>query len=115
MAPLAEGRSSNSATRLGDGTVLIIRGGTRFWNVLPLTAELWDAATERFRPAGSLAVERHGHSATLLADGRILVAGRYATPNGDADVILTSAEVWIPRRVPSARSVRASLLSDSRP
>jgi hypothetical protein len=97
VAPLAEGRSGHSATRLGDGTVLIIGGGTQFWSVLPLTAELWDPATERFRPAGSLAVGRHGHSATLLADGRILVAGGYATPNGDADVILTSAEVWDPR------------------
>ncbi len=94
VAPLAEGRSGHSATRLADGTVLVIGGGTQFWTVLPLTAELWDPVSETFRPAGSLLVGRHGHSATLLPDGRILVAGGYATPSGDADVILASAEVW---------------------
>lgn len=96
VAPLAEGRSGHSATRLADGSVIVIGGGTAFWSVLPLTAERWDPRTQAFRPAGSLTIGRHAHSATLLEDGRILVVGGFATPVDDADVILTSAELWDP-------------------
>ena len=97
VAPLAEGRTAASATRLADGSVLVIGGGDQFWSVFPLTAELWDPATERFRPAGTLAEGRHSHTATLLPDGRILVAGGFAAPQGGNDVLLASAEVWDPK------------------
>ena len=83
VAPLAEGRTGATATRLADGRVLVIGGGTQNWSVFPQTAELWDPATETFRPAGSLAVGRHGHTATLLPDGRILVVGGFAFADHD--------------------------------
>ena len=95
-ASLAEGRSGHSATRLADGSVLVIGGGTDFWGVLPRTAERWDPTTQHFRPAGSLGEGRYGHAAILLADGRVLVVGGYATPDGEVDVLLASAEIWDP-------------------
>ncbi len=97
VAPLAEPRSSATATRLADGTVLVIGGGTKFWSVLPATAELWDPATETFRTAGALHEGRHSHTATLLPDGRVLVTGGYVAPDAAGrDVILATAEVWDP-------------------
>jgi hypothetical protein len=90
VAPLAEGRTGATATRLPDGRVLVIGGGTQNWSVFPLTAELWDPATATFRPAGSLAVGRHSHAATLLPDGRILVVGGFAYADHDG-VLLASA------------------------
>lgn len=48
-----------------------------------------------FSPAGSLIEARTGHSATLLADGRVLVVG--GTPGNDPfDEPIRSAEIWDP-------------------
>lgn len=63
-------RVGHTATALGDaaGTVLIV-GGSR-------TAELYDPASGRFQKArGEMKVARSGHTATLLGDGTVLVAG----------------------------------------
>ncbi len=93
--PLADGRAGQSATRLADGSVLVIGGATESWKVFRLTAERWDPSSGHFQPAGSLAEGRQSHTATLLPDGRILVVGGYGG-SGRGDVILASAEVWDP-------------------
>jgi len=59
-----------------------------------LATEEESAATGAFSPAGSLAEPRVGRTATLLADGRVLVIGG---GGGDGDG-LASAEVWDPAR-----------------
>ena len=51
------------------------------------SAELYDPATGNWTPTGSLITSRSGHTATLLPDGKVLVAG------GDA---LGSAELYDP-------------------
>ncbi|AFE04585.1 hypothetical protein COCOR_02296 [Corallococcus coralloides DSM 2259] len=66
--------------RLQDGRVLLI-GGTSVRGFFTGTAvrstsvELYDPATGLWRDTGFLNVARSGHTATVLADGRVLVAG----------------------------------------
>jgi hypothetical protein len=69
-------RSGHSATLLASGKVLVA-GGTTTGEAggSVATAELYDPAGNSFSPAGSLALARAGHTATLLGDGKVLVAG----------------------------------------
>jgi hypothetical protein len=80
VAEMATARAGHTATRLANGRVLIVGGGTAFdpdgyaTRVSP-TAEIYDPTTASFVPTGPLRTERTKHSATLLRDGRVLVAG----------------------------------------
>jgi len=79
-------RGMHTATLLGDGRILVVGGAThlvtyhngdfhaegRYLN----TIELYDVRTGTARPfSATLKVPRRGHTATLLADGRVLVIG----------------------------------------
>jgi large repetitive protein len=76
---MAAVRGFQTATLLADGRVLVAGGRT----VGPggsladdvATAELYDPATGEFSPTGSMSRPRESHTATLLPDGRVLVAG----------------------------------------
>ena len=63
-----------SATLLSDGQVLIAGGEDANFNLLS-SAELYNPATGKFTPTGSMSAARVGHSATLLTNGQVLVAG----------------------------------------
>jgi hypothetical protein len=91
-APLQSARQAHSATRLADGSVLVAGGydGARAQALLR-SAEIYDPAADRFLPTGSLARSRQHHSATLLLDGRVLIAGGY----GDRGITAT-AEIYDP-------------------
>lgn len=84
---LGTARQDHTATRLADGSVLVIGGRTGtcrppgFCGVPLATAERYDPATATFEPAGALAAPRYGHTAVVLADGSVLVAGGW-TPEG---------------------------------
>jgi hypothetical protein len=56
------------------------------------SAEIYDPKTGVFTPTSSMTTARFGHSATLLADGRVLVAGGTA----DGKTVLASAELFQP-------------------
>lgn len=95
-----DARLGHSATLLPEGRVLIIggrRGITKtLGNVveeLDGRIEAFDPLTESFRVVGTLDTPRELHSATLLEDGRVLIAGG-GTPDGSTP--FDSAEIFDP-------------------
>ena len=108
-------RAFGTATPLRDGRVLFAGG----YNCAPAgqdgmwaSAELYDPATGTFSPTtGSMAAPRSQHTATLLADGRVLIAGGLSGASASAggirlasyrtaavDSFLATAEVYDPVR-----------------
>jgi len=49
-----------------------------------------------FTATGDLTAPRHGHTATLLTNGRILIAGGYIGEGGNGNNVLASAELYDP-------------------
>lgn len=77
-------RHYHSLTLLNDGRVLATGGYYKEWwgddtYYHQDTAELYDPATGQWTPTDSMSYARSGHTATLLADGRVLVAGGWGT------------------------------------
>jgi hypothetical protein len=90
---MAHERSSHTATLLPNGQVLVAGGigdccPVPFW----ASAELYDPATGIWTETGSMATGRDLHTATLLPNGQVLVAGGANFPGG----ILRSAELYTP-------------------
>ena len=69
-------RTLHAATLLGDGKVLVTGGDSGNDFSTPLaTAEIFDISTGMFTPTSNMVNARAGHTATLLANGKVLVAG----------------------------------------
>jgi hypothetical protein len=91
--PMTVARMGQTATLLNDGRVLIAGGARNIGFRAELSStELYDPVAGTFAPTGSMNVPREGHTATLLRDGRVLVAG--GSDNGTHT--LESAEVYDP-------------------
>jgi len=90
---LEQARTYHSATLLNNGQVLIVGGTYRgtFVQYGLTSAELYNPATGTFTTTGSLNTGRYGHSATLLNNGKVLIAG--GTNNSTR---LASAELYDP-------------------
>ncbi len=100
-APMNVARRGHTATLLLDGTVLVAGGQDTSLNPLG-SAELYDPATGAWTPTGSLtnitgyptnspSNMRSLHTATLLANGKVLVAGGFGSLG-----ILASAQLYDP-------------------
>ena len=86
-------RYGQTATLLKSGKVLIVGGSDDGDLASTLaSAELYDPATGTWSSTGSLGTSRILHTATLLRDGKVLVAGGYNWP----PTSLRSAELYDP-------------------
>ncbi|XXT14270.1 kelch repeat-containing protein [Sorangium sp. So ce429] len=85
------GRSQHTATLLQDGKVLLIGGivAGSFTTVMATTT-LYDPATNTWAAKASMSTPRVGHTATLLGNGKVLVAG------GSSTTELATAELYDP-------------------
>ena len=114
---------SHTATRLADGRVLVV-GGAGDRRVLGGTgilavADLYDPESGRWSSASPLETARLEHSATLLANGRVLVAGGLdsgISPTATVELYDPVAGEWTTvGSLNVARSFHsASLLADGR-
>ena len=101
-------RGGHTATLLADGNVLLAGGS--WGEVIPAIffhadAETYDPAKGTFSSSGSMAAYRWNHTATLLNDGRVLIAGGVSfvgsvspdmqSAQGRTDT-LSSAELYTP-------------------
>ena len=97
--PLNNGRFEHTATLLPNGKVLAAGGTTGGYpgnyNALS-SAELYDPTAGTWTATGSMAIGRISHTATLLADGKVLVAGGYigAIPTSSAELYDPASGTW---------------------
>jgi hypothetical protein len=125
---LNQARAHHTATLLPDGKVLVMGGtqkmepgggGAPAADVSLASAEIYNPVSGSFRPAGNLLIARDFHSATLLPNGTVLVAGGYSQGfDGDADPTVEtmfSAELFNPATLNStpAASLEAARAENS--
>ncbi len=116
---MATTRLRHTATLLHDGRVLVVGGVTTLSDRTSralATAEIYDPGSNTWTAAASLHSPRSDHSATLLADGRVLVVGGH-TPTSYSD---PSTEPPLPKRAnvpafPVTSSNAALLKTTSQP
>jgi hypothetical protein len=83
------------AAALTDGTVLFAGGYIAEGDTYSSGAELYDPSSESFRPTGNMTTGRSYHTATLLPDGTVLIAGGEGKPSSNPTAT-TSAEIYDP-------------------
>jgi hypothetical protein len=93
---MIEARAGQTATLLPDGTVLVAGGSSIISSIgsLLASAELYDPSSGSWTATRSMIEARAGHTATLLPDGRVLVAGGGIISSIGS--LLASAELYDP-------------------
>jgi len=91
-------REDFTATLLNNGQVLVAGGEGCISFGCPAfsSAELYNPATGTWKPTGSMSGARAFHTATLLPNGQVLVAGGGAGGGGGGSGPLSSAELYDP-------------------
>jgi hypothetical protein len=108
LSAMTRRRAFHTATRLPDDTVLIAGGESEsgFSLVTEATAEIYDPVSDTFTVVGSMQQWRAGHTSTLLADGRVLLAGgAFFQDVGNFLGSLASADLYAPDDVAPSRLV----------
>ena len=102
---LSAARGSQTATLLNSGKVLLAGG---FDNTIPgnnvtlAITDLYNPATNTWSPGGTMTAARLGHTATLLTNGKVLVAAGYqqtntvSPPLASAETYDPSTNIWSP-------------------
>jgi N-acetylneuraminic acid mutarotase len=89
-------RTDHSAVLLSSGKVLVAGGTTVDFNgVTVASAELYDPTTRLWSGTGSMLLGRERHTATVLRNGQVLVAGGDTYDGVNANV-LTESELYDP-------------------
>lgn len=118
---LLSGRTGHTATMLKNGTGILVTGGLRSNSGTPI-AEYYDCVAAKSRAtAGQPRANRIDHSATLLADGKVLLVGGQASgetfASNSADLYDPATDLYT--RLPSGlkfgrASHHATLLKDGK-
>jgi WD40 repeat protein len=92
---LATERGAHSATLLPSGKVLVAGGEdfSLYFNQPVVSAELFNPDNGTWADAGAMMHPRWGHTATLLPNGNVLIAGGFDHTN-----FLASAEIYCPAK-----------------
>jgi hypothetical protein len=96
--PIGWNKTGATATPLLDGSVFLAGGYTDgYGDAASVFTYVYDPATQTLRTGPNMPIPRDSHTATLLRDGRVLIAGGY---NGDGPDSLTgifsAAELYDP-------------------
>ena len=92
--PMSTRRAGHTATVLQNGEVLVAGGASKIYGsgrTIFASAELYSISKKRFSNTGAMLEARTGHTATLLADGKVLIAG-----GDDGTTSLSTAELYDP-------------------
>src|ERR1035438_1437181 len=118
---LATAREYHTATLLPNGKVLVVGGETNNQIILGnnslASAELYDPATGHWTATGPLKYGRYQHTATLLQNGKVLVAGGTGySPTTTAELYDPAAGNWTTTGAMSTARAQhtATLLPDGR-
>ena len=98
VGTMAVARQSATATLLNNGQVLIAGGiadTASCAGCATATAELYDPIMATFTATGSMHAARVGYSATLLPDGKVLIAGGL---DDQTNAVLDAAEIFDPAK-----------------
>ena len=96
-ASMTTARFYHTATLLANGKVLVT-GGAQIGpgsNIPLSSAEIYDPATGNWTSTGTMSAGRYVHTGTLLANGKVMVAGGYTLVSG-ALSSASSAEIYDP-------------------
>jgi hypothetical protein len=121
IAAMHIARASHTSTLLPSGQVLIAGGfaGSGGESSPYTTAELFDVSRGTFQSVGSMSIGRSGHTATLLKNGEVLIAGgwtgHYDRP-GSAEIYDPASGAFTPTgsMVVGRAGNTATLLPDGR-
>jgi Galactose oxidase, central domain/Kelch motif len=103
-ADMSTARTDHTASLLNDGTVLIAGGNVPCTPALCgtvlnafATAELYNPAANIFSSAGSMAIGRFQHTATVLPSGLVVIAGGQTVDDTNTQYVATSSiEIYDP-------------------
>jgi N-acetylneuraminic acid mutarotase len=112
---LRTARSGATATLLGNGKVLVAGGGrTGSTGTTALaSAELYDPASNSWFPAAPMSAARYQHTATLLGNGKVVVAGGISDSGAlsSAELYDSPSNTWSPAAsMSTSRSLQTATL-----
>jgi Kelch motif len=85
-----------SMASLPNGRVLVQGGFLEELNLASANADLYDPSQGLFNPAGQMTMARYYHSATVLGDGTVLIAGGFGNPISNFRATASTAEIYDP-------------------